>query len=542
VIKNYINFLQQKFSRNSFFSKIILSIFKLRVLIFLSKRDKKIINQWTKYKNIKNKKFKGYLIYNCTIDQAWMGFHLQQIFFLQVFYSLGYIPIILNSYNLEKVYKNLGYICLKNIFTYIPTNTNFKLIRKRVTNIKNTNFLWNGINCGKLAKNSALRELKLSNLDFKNINHLKVFRFYLIKSILYIESFNNLKKIYKINNGLFNDHDMCGEGEIFQSLISSKFPQFSITAGYKNNTFYLKKYFKKNKFNHPRSLSKKTLKMMSKEIFNYKKRKKLNNEIFNTYKKKEWEIFAKTQTKTKFKNIEEVKKILNLDENKKNVVIFSHIFYDATFSWGINVFRDYEEWLIESVSALCKNSYVNPILKIHPANISKSNNKFTNNEIKALKKLNKGVPKNLKIINPNSTISTHSIIKMMDACITVRGTVGIEAAAKEKLLITCGSGRYDRLGFSLDFNNKVKYLKYLKNSKFEVTKKINFTNGQKFAYYTLFKRPFFPKTKISHYDKSNRNFPINNFKPSDMRSIKFNNDKLRIKKWIKDNNEDFIDN
>ena len=38
---------------------------------------------------------------------------------------------------------------------------------------------------------------------------------------------------------------MCGEGEIFQSLISTKFPQFSITAGYKNNTFYLKKYFKK---------------------------------------------------------------------------------------------------------------------------------------------------------------------------------------------------------------------------------------------------------------------------------------------------------
>ena len=165
MIKNYINFLQQKFSRNSFFSKIILSIFKLRVLIYLSKNDKKTINQWTKYKNIKNRKFKGYLIYNCTIDQAWMGFHLQQIFFLQVFYSLGYIPIILNSYNLEKVYKNLGYICLKNIFTYIPTNINFKLIRQRVRNIKNTNFLWKGINCGKLAKNSALRELKLSNLD-----------------------------------------------------------------------------------------------------------------------------------------------------------------------------------------------------------------------------------------------------------------------------------------------------------------------------------------------------------------------------------------
>ena len=39
-----------------------------------------------------------------------------------------------------------------------------------------------------------------------------------------------------------------------------------------------------------------------------------------------------------------------------------------------------------------------------------------------------------------------------------------------------------------------------------------------------------------------KNFPINNFKPSDMWSVKFNKDKLRIEKWINDNNEDFIDN
>ena len=36
------------------------------------------------------------------------------------------------------------------------------------------------------------------------------------------------------------------------------------------------------------------------------------------------------------------------------------------------------------------------------------------------------------------------------------------SGGERKLLITCGSGRYDRLGFSLDFNNKGKYLNYLK--------------------------------------------------------------------------------
>ncbi len=544
MIKNYINLLQQKFSNNNFFSKIILSLFKLRVLTHLSKDDKKIISQWIKFKNFEQRKFKGYLIYNCTIDQAWMGFHLQQLFFLQIFYSQGYVPIILNSYNLEKVYKNLGYISLKNIFTYVPKDTNFLLIKKKLNNLKSTKFLWKGINCGNLAKNSALRELKISSLSFKNNKHLKVFKFYLIKSILYVEGFNFLKKKYQIKNGLFNDHDMCGEGEIFNSLLNNKYPQFSITAGYKNNTFYLKKYFSKNKFDHPRSLSKISLNKMKNDKLNEKKKFKLKTEIFNTYKKKEWEIFAKTQTKTDFKKSEEIKKVLKINNNKKNIVIFSHIFYDATFSWGVNVFKNYEEWLIRSVNALCKNKNINPILKIHPANISKSNNnkKFINNEIEALKKIKNGIPKNLKIILPNSIINTHSIIKMMDACITVRGTVGIEAAARQKLIITCGSGRYDRLGFSLDFSNKKKYIEFLKNSKFDFPGKLNYENGEKFAYYTLFKRPFFPNTKVSYYDVSKKNFPINRFKPFDINSKKFIKDKILITKWIKNINEDFINN
>ena len=37
---------------------------------------------------------------------------------------------------------------------------------------------------------------------------------------------------------------MCGESEIFSLLLDNKRPLFSITAGYKNNTFYLKKYYK----------------------------------------------------------------------------------------------------------------------------------------------------------------------------------------------------------------------------------------------------------------------------------------------------------
>ena len=90
--------------------------------------------------------------------------------------------------------------------------------------------------------------------------------------------------------------------------------------------------------------------------------------------------------------------------------------------------------------------------------------------------------------------------------------------------------------------NKKKYIEFLKNSKFDFPGKLNYENGEKFAYYTLFKRPFFPNTKVSYYDVSKKNFPINRFKPFDINSKKFIKDKISITKWIKNINEDFINN
>ena len=47
----------------------------------------------------------------------------------------------------------------------------------------------------------------------------------------------------------------------------------------------------------------------------------------------------------------------------------------------------------------------------------------------------------------------------MDYCLTVRGTVGLEAAIFGKLVLTAGTGRYDKFGFTLDSDTKHQYLK-----------------------------------------------------------------------------------
>jgi hypothetical protein len=51
---------------------------------------------------------------------------------------------------------------------------------------------------------------------------------------------------------------------------------------------------------------------------------------------------------------------------------------------------------------------------------------------------------------------------VLDYCLTVRGTVGIEAAALGIRTLTAGTGRYDRHGFTKDFETTENYLRQIR--------------------------------------------------------------------------------
>jgi hypothetical protein len=544
LIKISLHLVLQKIYKYKFFNLLIKY---LKILIFtfaLDSQEKKIYKSWLKSKIIKKNKHKGYLIYNPTIPFFWGGFHFQQIFFLKIFQELGYTPIIINGDHLQKFYSNLGFVSLPHIYYFLPKKYDLVKIRKIIKKIdfnRIINFKYNNIPSGRYAYNSTLRHLKVSTLDHKNKKHQFYLRFYLLKSITISKCLEKLTKKYNIITGLFNDHEMCGEGELFSKLIKEKQPLFSITAGFKNNTFYLKKYYKRNLNVHPRSCSKLTINEMKKKSISKRIINDTKKIVLNSYSNKSWEIFANTQTMTKKHSMSEIKKLLNINNNNLNIVIFSHVYYDATFSWGKNIFKNYEEWLVETINILSRVKNINCILKVHPANLSKDKGYTISKEVSSIKNKMGRIPEKLIIIPADSKINTISIIQLLDYCITVRGTVGIESALFGKKVITCGTGRYDNLGFTFDFVNKKEYFFFLKNianANIRIDKKIN--TGCKFAYYSLLKRPFFPNTKVSKYSLNNNNYPVPFFHLSKYQTKNYNKDFSLVKKWVLSKNEDFL--
>lgn len=71
------------------------------------------------------------------------------------------------------------------------------------------------------------------------------------------------------------------------------------------------------------------------------------------------------------------------------------------------------------------------------------------------------LPRHVKILPADTDVSTYSLFQSIDFGVTVRGTVGMELACFGVPCLTAGTGRYARLGFTVDSSSVAEYLGHL---------------------------------------------------------------------------------
>jgi hypothetical protein len=188
---------------------------------------------------------------------------------------------------------------------------------------------------------------------------------------------------------------------------------------------------------------------------------------------------------------EEVREQLGLDPSKKTAVIFSHVLWDATFFYGEGLFEDYESWLLETVRAAASNTKVNWIVKLHPDLVWKLKYEGYSGELQdviALRAALAAWPDHIKIVLPDTDISSYSFFEITDYCVTVRGTIGIEMACHGIPGLTAGTGRYSGLGFTIDSASQEDYLRLITNIQdLSPMSRQQAEDARRFAY-ALFKR------------------------------------------------------
>lgn len=389
------------------------------------------------------------------------------------------INLLYESLGFKKIFKfsdkiNLVSIIFDMFLVFIKFCECSKyFIKKDFLNFIN-NFKVSNVYIGDLIYDRYIRnDYKYLRPSFFDIKFLKIFFVCVYKTIFF-------EKFLKSNNFsliIVNTHIYMNNYSIL----------FKLSKKLGINLLYLKdfqiSYFKNGQYNRendPRILTKKKLKRIS---LSKEKVNKLKKHMQKRTKGKLDHFDVKAAFgKEKYKINQILKKNkINLKEFKKKVLIASHSLSDANhFYFEYNsrsFFYDYHSHVIKTLDFAKKNKEILFLIRPHPSS------KFWNEDGLIKKILQKFKSNNILYVD--NKIGTHQILKFVDTCITVHGTIGIEQAGYYfKKPILAGKGIYSNLGFTNDAKDIEDYFNLILSdkSKHNLNKKEKI-NAMKALYY-----------------------------------------------------------
>ena len=208
-----------------------------------------------------------------------------------------------------------------------------------------------------------------------------------------------------------------------------------------------------------------------------------------------WALSKRNQPNTRIMLPSEARKILGVSEDRKIAVIYSHILYDTLFFFGEDLFPCYADWFVETVKVACLNPEIQWFVKVHPSNLWRGElEHFFGGEYEEVLLIRNKIgelPDHVTMVYPDTPISPYSWFQITDYGITVRGTSGIDMGALGKSVVTAGSGRYEKIGFTINPKSATEYLNLLSklhtvSAPTEKQRQL----GARFAYATFCMKPY----------------------------------------------------
>jgi len=314
-------------------------------------------------------------------------------------------------------------------------------------------FSWNGVPVGVHALATYLSGTPEGRF-IQSPQSLKQLSRILRRSMLHVEASNTFLEQVNPHLIIGVEKGFVGTCEIYYAALIRKIDYVQWVGCHEPDSMMLKRYHWDTRRSHPFSICDRDWYWIRQIPWSDTYRDLVMEKFDAGYKKGAWFRYKNLTMGQGLAAPDELKSSLGLDKTKKTAVIYSHILSDANLFYGEDIFaHGYEEWLVETVRAASKNSEVNWVLKLHPAN------KVRNlrmgyvgeyGEIQALKNAFGEVPNFLKIIYPEDKVSPLSFFQITDFGITVRGTIGIELPCLGVPVLTAGTGRYSGRGFTCD--------------------------------------------------------------------------------------------
>ncbi|MCL0102268.1 capsular biosynthesis protein [Dehalococcoidia bacterium] len=311
---------------------------------------------------------------------------------------------------------------------------------------------------------------------------------------------------------MFNDTSYTHYGPIHDLCLERNINAFQFNYGAEDNSLILKRSTTETRRTHPNSLSDDTWNMARTMSWTDTKNDALTEHFKDRYQGR-WYMSQRNQHKKSIKSRDTVRRSLGIDPNKKTVVLFSHILWDANLFYGEDLFEDFGDWFVETLRSAYANPSVNWIVKLHPGNIWKQIQEGwadDQSELSLIQSRLGPLPRHITIVPSDTDLNTFSFFEIADAAITVRGTTGIELACHGVPVLTAGTGRYSGRGFTVESASKEEYLsRLLTINQIQPLSQAEINLARRYAYTLFVLRPWrFRALKSSFKAVEQGNHPL----------------------------------
>ena len=309
-----------------------------------------------------------------------------------------------------------------------------------------------GVRVGMIAVCTTLRRLRLGTLDLRASG----VRALLVRSVAAsMSAVTEAERLLDIVDPalILTDPEYTPKGQIFETCLNRGLEVIAQDTAHRRDALMLKRYSTHNRDQHLTTLSARSWSLARNLAWTQARRDRLANEVATSYATGDW--FG---TPRHHHEPAALKQALGLDPARKTACIFPHMLWDAPVMWGRPLFPSYQEWFVQTVAAASRNTCVNWVIKIHPAHMWKTMDQRESSEVRVLRESLGALPPHIKLIPPDTQLSTLSLLAVTDYCLTVRGTVGVEAARLGIPVLTAGPARYSELGFTIDSASRAEYI------------------------------------------------------------------------------------
>jgi hypothetical protein len=156
-------------------------------------------------------------------------------------------------------------------------------------------------------------------------------------------------------------------------------------------------------------------------------------------------------------DVQAVSAALGLDFSKPCIGLLTNVMWDARVNYPSRVFHDMKEWVIATVSYFAQRPDLNLIIRVHPAERHGTQQRIDRDIRQAFPTL----PGNVRIIAPESPLSTYAVLERCNAALIYATKTGVELTSFGIPTIVAGEAWIRDKGITLDAGSRDEYLQLL---------------------------------------------------------------------------------